>query len=142
MLNATYTKRICTIQDKIISCFSEFKKSKNKINTCYKKLNILKFSDTLNYELCKFMFKIKHNMHPDAINQLLKKKPEENNTEPRYNTRQANIPNIKKHTSKHYNCSFMSKSYTNWTKLTNTIKSSNSIRQFKKNFNKEILTRY
>ena len=61
-----------------------------------------------------------------------------------YNTRNRNIPtsNIKQHTNKLYNTSFLTKAYTSWTKQNNNIKLANTLKCFLKRYTEHAVNAY
>ena len=85
------------------------------------------------------MFSINTNSLPATIHNLFKN---EHAPQTRYNTRNRNIPNVRKHKSKQYNNSFMTKAYSNWAKLSTEIKNSKNLSEFKLRYKKSLVRKY
>jgi hypothetical protein len=130
MLSNEKKRKLSKMQDKIISNFTCHKNNRN-INESYKTLKLLKLEDIIDFELSKFAFQLANNTIILGITQLF---PNQAVQTRRYNTRNRNVPYIARHTSKHYNNSFLTKTSMAWTKLNNNVKTSNSKYAFKKRF--------
>jgi endonuclease V-like protein UPF0215 family len=138
MITKKQKQKIITQQNKIISTFNCSKRLKTN-NKSYKHLQLLKFENIIDLELGKLMYSIKTNSIPEPVLKLFQSKE---TTQATYNTRNRNIPNIRKHKSKKYNNSFMTKSITNWTHISNNIKNSKSVNEFKNRYKKSLIQNY
>ena len=138
MLNNKQKHKITTKHNKIISCFNKATLRRQNSET-FKDLNLLKFEDLINMELGKLMYKVKTNALPHALSNLF---PAETHTQTRYNTRNANIPNIRRLKSKQFNNGFLTKTYTNWVPLDTEIKNAKHLGQFKNTYKIHVLSSY
>ena len=95
----------------------------------------MKFEDLIRFEQSKLAYKIKNKLLPKPILELfdsLGKKTHQ------CNTRQKNLPYIKKHKSDLYNKSFLYKCILNYNKLKSSIKSSLNIYELTNKYKREL----
>ena len=76
-------------------------------------------------ELCKFGAQISNNLLPKPIQELMKKRSGWKTHG--YDTRNKRIPNTQKHTTTHFNISFMRRGITEYSNLTFDLKSITNI---------------
>ena len=91
------------------------------VDDIYIKLKLLKFSDMIKIELCKFGARISNNLLPKPIQELMIKRGGKKTHG--YETRNKHIPNTQKHSTTHFNISFMHRGITKYSKLTLDLKS-------------------
>lgn len=135
MINQTQINRIQKIINNIILKITNTTKIRN-YNKVYQDLGILKVCDSVDFELCKFMFKIINKLSPECINNCF---PVGQNT---YNTRNKNLPHIMQHKTNLYNKSFLAKAILKFSHLPEEIKNAKSLNSFKKRLKKYIIKKY
>ena len=101
------------------------KKSSIPVDAIFRKLKLLKFSDMIKIELCKFGACISNNLLPKPIQELMKKRSGWKTHG--YDTRNKRIPNTQKHTTTRFNISFMHRGITEYNNLTFDLKSITNI---------------
>ena len=136
MISTTQTRNITNCIYKIITCISNTKVKQRRTDNIYKQLNILKFNDITEFELCKFMYKLINKMAPEAIEVQLGGQPKV------YNTRNRNIPTVCRHNSNLFNTSFLNKSNICFTRLPENIKKATNYKLFKKYFSEFKIQNY
>ena len=140
--NTVWSTHISGKQKKIIEkiqkyCLRSIVKKPHYTHTdpLFKSLKIMKFEDLRCLEQCKLAYKVKNKLMPKAIMELFdslgKKKHQ-------YNTREKNLPNIKRHKSDLYNKSFLCKSISYYNELNSTIKKSPTLYEFTNKYKKEL----
>ena len=102
----------------------------------FKSLKIMKFKDLMQLEQCKLAYKIKNKLLPKPILELFDSIGKKTH---QYNTRQKNLPNIKRHKSDLYNKSFLCKCILNYNEL-NSAKKSLNIYKFTNKYKTELFT--
>ena len=91
------------------------------VDDIYIKLKLLKFSDMIKIELCKFGARISNNLLPKPIQELMIKRGGKKTHG--YETRNKHIPNTQKHSTTRFNISFMHRGIAEYSKLTLDLKS-------------------
>ena len=127
-------KNIETIQKYCIRAISNKPKTFPTGNL-FKSLRIMRFTEIIEYELCKLGFNLKEKLLPEPLIKLFENCSKK--THP-YSTRNKNLPNIRKHKSREYNNSFLCKSLTYINKLNYKIKNSKNKFDFMKNYKQQI----
>ena len=87
----------------------------------------MKVDDIIQLEQSKLAYKIKNRLMPIPILELFDTLGKKTH---RYNTRQRHLPNIKQHKSELYNKSFLCKSITYYSGLSNKIKNTPNLKEF------------
>ena len=95
------------------------------VDAIFRELKLLKFSDMIKIELCKFGARISNNLLPKPIQELMKKRRGWKTHG--YDTRNKCIPNTQKHTTTCFNISFMRRGITEYSNLTFDLKSITNI---------------
>ena len=95
----------------------------------------MRFTEIIDYELCKLGFNLKEKLLPAPIIKLFENCSKK--THP-YSTRNKNLPNIRKHKSREYNNSFLCKSLTCINKLNYKIKNSKNKFDFIQNYKQQL----
>ena len=119
MLSKSQVLDISQLQKKCIRHM--IKKSSIPVDAIFRKLKLLKFSDMIKIELCKFGARISNNLLPKPIQELMKKRSGWKTHG--YDTRNKCIPNTQKHTTTHFNISFMRCGIAEYSNLTFDLKS-------------------
>ncbi len=88
-------------------------------NELFKKLQILKFPEIIEVELCKFVYSIIRRISPTPLNSIIQLNSETH----QYNTRNKNDICIPKHKSTKFNNSFIIKGPSLWSALPYDVKS-------------------
>ena len=131
MIDSKDKDRIHKLQKKTIRILTN-----SKINThtdpLFQRLHIMKLSELIDLELCKFAHLSNLNILPKSIQKLF---PERQRVQNRRITRNMNV-SIGKHTDKHYNKSFLVKSISLWLKLPQELRLKTSINSFKNSYKK------
>ena len=104
----------------------------NKTNTShtdplFKSLKIMKVDELIQLEQSKLAYKIKNRLMPVPILELFDRLGKKTH---RYDTRQKHLPNIKQHKSELYNKSFLCKSITYYSGLSNKITNTPNLKEF------------
>ena len=119
MLSKSQVSDISQLQQKCIRHM--IKKSSIPVDAIFRKLKLLKFSDMIKIELCKFGAHISNNVLPKPLQELMKKRSGWKTHG--YDTRDKCIPNTQKHTTTHFNISFMHHGISEYSNLTFDFKS-------------------
>ena len=101
----------------------------------FKSLRIMRFSEIIEYELCKLGFNLKEKLLPEPLINLFESCSKKTHL---YLTRNKTLPNIRKHKSREYNNSFLCKSLIYINKLNYKIKNSRNKDEFMKNYKQQI----
>ena len=104
----------------------------------FKSLKIMKFEELRRLEQCKLAYKIKNKLLPKPILELFDSLGKKTH---HYNTRQKNLPNIKKHKSDLYNKSFLCKCILNYNELKSAIKNSLNIYELTNKYKTELFAK-
>ena len=123
MLSKSQVSDISQLQQKCIRLM--IKKNSTSVDAIFRKLKLLKFSDMIKIELCKFGARISNNLLPKSIQELMKKRSGWKTHG--YDTRNKRIPNTQKHTTTCFNISFMRHGITEYSNLTFDLKSVTNI---------------
>ena len=118
MLSKSQVSDISHLQQKCIRHM--IKKNSIPVDAIFRKLKLLKFSDMIKIELCKFGARISNNLLPKPIQELMKKRSGWKTHG--YDTRNKRILNTQKHTTTHFNISFMHHGITEYSNLTFDLK--------------------
>ena len=119
MLSKSQVSEITQLQQKCI-CHM-IRRNNIPVDDIFKKLKLLKFSDMIKIELCKFGARISNNLLPKPIQELMIKRGGKKTHG--YETRNKHIPNTQKHATTHFNISFMCRGITEYSNLTLDLKS-------------------
>ena len=123
MLSKSQVSDISQLQQKCIQLM--IKKNSTSVDAIFRKLKLLKLSDMIKIELCKFGARISNNLLPKPIQELMKKRSGWKTHG--YDTRNKRIPNTQKHTTTRFNISFMRRGITEYSNLTFDLKSITNI---------------
>ena len=110
------------------------------LDAIFRKLKLVKFSDMINIELCKFGAWVSNNLLPKPILDLMKKRGGRKTHG--YETRNKNIPNTQRHTSARFNTSFMHHGITEYSRLTLDLKSIMNISTFNSRLKNIMISSY
>ena len=105
----------------------------NQLDHAYKELEIPMIQQLLKKELMKISYRYMYNLLSVRIVNLFEHKNHG------YNTRNRSAPNIKKHGTKKYNDSFLTKAPSMWLTLPTSIKSVKNVKVFSKSVQKHLL---
>jgi hypothetical protein len=137
MITNVLKNKMSKLQDKIIATFDR-NITRIKLNKQYKKLNILKMEDIIEYESNKFMYKFKSKALPNTVIELF----ENTAVQKIHDLRNAGIPRVARHKTKTYNTSFLAYANRTWMALPQKIKNSTSMLSFKNEFKKYKIETY
>ena len=138
MLSKSQILDISQLQHKCIICM--LKGSSIPLDAIFRKLRLVKFSDMIKIELCKFGARVSNNLLPKPILDLMKKRGGRKTHG--YGTRNKNIPNTQRHTSSHFNTSFMRHGITEYSNLTLDLKSIMNISTFNSRLKNIVIASY
>ena len=99
----------------------------------FKELKIMKIKEMEQFESSKLAYCIKENLLPKPILEMFRTFGKKNH---HYNTRNKNLPNIRKHKSDSYNKSFLCKSLHNFSMLKKEIQMSKTKKEFVDHYKK------
>ena len=116
------------------------RQNRKPVDDIYKELKIVRFSDMIRIELCKFGARISNNLLPDPIQEQMVKRGGKKTHQ--YETRNKHIPNTQKHGTTRFNNSFMCRGITKYSKLTQELKSIKSMPLFVKKLRDIIISTY
>ena len=101
----------------------------------FKELKIMKIKELEHFESSKLAFCIKEKLLPRPIIKMFHTYGRKNHP---YNTRNKDLPNIKKHKSNSYNRSFLCKSLHNFSTLKKKLQLSKSKNEFVDSYKKHL----
>ena len=138
MLSKSQVSDISQLQHKCIRHM--LKGNSIPLDAIFRKLKLVKFSDMIKIELCKFGARVSNNLLPKPILDLMKKRGGMKTHG--YETRNKNILNTQRHTSAHFNTSFMCRGITEYSSLTLDLKSIMNISTFNSRLKNIVITSY
>ena len=131
--------QIKQLQKEQKQCLNLMTKDK-EVNNVFKKHNVLKFTDIVKIELCKFGARVARQQIPKPIQQIMKLRGGEKRH--RYNTRRKGIPNVQKHRSLSFNKSFLCCRIVEYNNLTPKQINTKKLPTFMKEIKRNIIDTY
>ena len=95
----------------------------------------MRFTEIIEYKLCKLGYNLKKRLLPEPLIDLFENCSKKTHS---YSTRNKNLPNIKRHTSREYNKSFLCKSLVYTHKLNYKTINSKNREEFVKNYKQQL----
>ena len=114
MLSKSKMNEIYVLQKQCIRIISNVR-GNTLTEPLFQNLKIVKFSDMIRIELCKYGFKIANRLIPRLVQLLMENKG--GLKQHRYETRNKNTPNMHRHTSEHYYKRFTCQSIKEYNRL-------------------------
>ena len=103
----------------------------------FKELKIMKIKEMEQFESSKLAYCIKENLLPKPILEMFRTFGKKNH---HYDTRNKNLPNIRKHKSNSYNKIFLCKSLHNFSMLKKEIQMSKTKKEFVDHYKKHLFS--
>ena len=136
----TVSKPVEVVHNRILRCINMVGKRQIHVTDLYALSNVLKIHDIYILEICKFMFRFKHDLLPNVFSKYFSK----HNSIHNYNTRNTSKSNYflprKKKTIGQRTLQYRGVKY--WNELPDLIKSSCHIYAFSKQLKKYLITSY
>ena len=130
-------KRVKSLQKKCIRNICKAKYN-SETSSLFRRLNILKFDDVYRTQLCKMMYKVRHDLLPQTVSDLFTV----NSSIHTYNTRHRNDPHVQHRQSNQLARSFLHRGPKYWLELPSIISSSLSIFSFNRRIKKYMTQSY
>ena len=139
MIKKSQLNNICNVQKKCIKSICKQSTSAN-IQGLLKGCRLLNVQDVVELELSKFGYRLSKDLLPKPLKQLMEAKGGKKLH--RYPTRNKSLPNIQKHFSTIFNCSFMCRSLIIYNQTPQQACTKTSVRSFAKFFKEWKLEAY